>query len=183
MFCSFKVSQQVVRFPFRSKEGGAYVFFFLSFRPKCLTWQNYYIQNLERQSFVAKTNKNNYKAKWEIVSKVLVFEISFDSGEFSAQKLQERPLRAFRETSLRYLNKIKKTEQEKKWQKRSRLPSSNLQMKTTVGRVNPAKATPPVGPRQSAGIWMNHCTCFFSSSYSSLLLAVGVVVPRGAQPS
>lgn len=157
--------------------------FFLSFRPKCLTWQNYYIQNLERQSFVAKTNKNNYKAKWEIVSKVLVFEISFDSGEFSAQKLQERPLRAFRETSLRYLNKIKKTEQEKKWQKRSRLPSSNLQMKTTVGRVNPAKATPPVGPRQSAGIWMNHCTCFFSSSYSSLLLAVGVVVPRGAQPS
>lgn len=111
MFCSFKVSQQVVRFPFRSKEGGAYVFFFLSFRPKCLTWQNYYIQNLERQSFVAKTNKNNYKAKWEIVSKVLVFEISFDSGEFSAQKLQERPLRAFRETSLRYLNKIKKTEQ------------------------------------------------------------------------
>lgn len=57
-------------------------------------------------------------------------------------------------------NKVK-TEQKKMAKAIAPSNASNLQMKTAVGRVNPAKATPPVGPRQSAGIWMNHCTCFF----------------------
>lgn len=90
--------------------------FFFSFRPKCLSWRNYYIQILRVSLLLqkrTKITKNKRGNRFESAGAIApcARDFSFDSREFSAQKLQEGPLRTFREISLRYLNKKKKTEQ------------------------------------------------------------------------